>query len=233
MDAFSSVSCSSFSCISMVSLSEACGRGGDSCAVGAGRQACPRPCPPCGPCPGDGGADLERVHELVLGQQRVLLQVLEAAPGLAGQHVELPQVVVQVLHVPLDVLLLPLLLVDLLCGGERGPREGPVPGLVSSGPTSPLPSCPTVFLAPHPGHIPPGPGRGKGVPSGCWFPKPGPLRTWKDRGVASRQVAVRKEDMYVPGERDTDVWERGPCPHAAATKLRGRRRNTATLASSR
>lgn len=164
MDAFSSVSCSSFSCISMVSLSEACGRGGDSCAVGAGGQACPRLCPPCGPRPGDGGADLERVHKLVLGQQRVLLQVLEAAPGLAGQHVELPQVVVQVLHVPLDVLLLPLLLVDLLCGGEWGPREGPVPGLVSRGRTSPAPPLPHCLLGAHPGHIPPGPQKRKGGP---------------------------------------------------------------------
>ena len=70
---------------------------------------------------GAAGTNLERVHELVLGLQVVLLQVRRAAPVLAQQHVELPQVVVQVFQVPLDVLLLLLLLVDLVYGRERGP----------------------------------------------------------------------------------------------------------------
>lgn len=202
MDAFSSVSCSSFSCISMVSLSEACGQGRGQLCRGHWQTRVPTAVPSVQPVPwGTAGTDLEHMHELVLGHQVVLLQALGAAPVLADQHVELPQVVAQVLHVLLDVLLLLLLLVDLLCGGERGPREGPVPEAGEQGCASPAPLLPHCPLgAPPWSHPSRAQEEERGSLLAAWFPKPGPLRTWKDQGVASQQVE-RDEGGHVGSRR--------------------------------
>lgn len=183
MDAFSSVSWSSRSCISMVSLSEACGgkRRGRLCGRRGATRA-PRPGPS-----GTAGPDLERPHELVLGHQVVLLQVLGVAAGPAAEHVQPLQVVVQALHVPLDVLLLLLLLVDLPCGGggAQGQPRGPGP-LVSR--------VPSALVLRHPHRILSLPGQRRGR-------------------APSRPLVSEGWSLLHGGLRVGGVITEGKCPH--------------------
>lgn len=116
-------------------------------------------------------ADLELTNELCFSHHVAVLQLLRAAPVFAQQHIELLQVVVQVLHVLVNLLLLSPLLLYLPCAENRGrglakAAETPQKG---QGWLLPFPSGPSC--GPYLNHSLAGLGVRVGISSWCYSPK--------------------------------------------------------------